>query len=153
MRGYTFTTCNSLTRDMLFEAIFKAVKDLESFALRDVILNRWENKGLYCAGLTIADETDGTIFLVCANEKKAGEMTTKVRLDSDFGPDDIIIPNDVNISITWRPDGINRYKIVKQNHDKIIEMIKGGSSAEEIGKTFGIPLTEEECRKLAEKEK
>ena len=151
MRGYTFETQSKQVREEIFEALFKSIKDVEAFALRDIILNKWDRNGMYYAGLVIADEVASSIFLVFEN--KNGDMTPKVRLDSDFGPDNISIPNEVNISITWKIDSPNRYKVIKQNFAKIKEMINGGSSAEEIGKVFDIELTEDECRKLAEREK
>ena len=150
MRGYTFETQSLQVREELFETLFKSVKDVEAFALRDVILNKWDRNGMYYAGLVIADEVASSIFL--AFDNKEGDTIPKVRLDSDFGPDNISIPNEVNISITWRTDSLNRYKVIKQNFAQIKEMIHAGSSAEEIGKVFDIELTEDECRKLAERE-
>ena len=151
MRGYTFEARSKQARDELFEMLFKGVKEVEAFALRDIILNRWEREGMYYAGLVIDDGVSSNVMLVFDNKNKDEDRKPIVRFICDFGFNDISISNDINISITWRPDGLNRYKIIKLNHDKIIDMIKSGCSAEEIGKTFEIPLTEEECRKLGEK--
>lgn len=154
MRGTVFAMTDEKQRDEMFKNVSEQVKGSKysrDYELRDIVLNTWENKGEYCMGIVISDNVAVEFGISSVNTTENGEMSSKVYVTSGILPNGLVIPNKVRITIEWKEDSINRYKVVKLHSDEIKEMIRDGKGPEEIEKRFGIPLNEEECKKLMEK--
>ena len=156
MRSISFTLPDKIARDNLFDMMLSMVKTGDyknDFEFRDIVISKWEGKGGYCTGIVVADNVLVSISIRSENTVEAGETLSKTMIDSEMFTDSIGIGNDIDISVSWKSDSVNRYKVVKTNFDLIKEMIREGKSHAEIGKYFGIELSEEECSMLSKKDK
>ena len=157
MRGINFSIMDEKTRDEMFNNVYEQVKGssyAKDFELRDITIQRFEGKyGDNCMGIVIADCVKTDFKIVAVNSEKNGEISTELKIESEILPKGLLIPNEINVSLCWKEDSMNRYKVVKQNFEEMKEMIKAGKGWKEIEEKFGIPMTEEECEKLVKKEK
>ena len=154
MRGTVFAMTDEKQRDEMFKNVSEQVKGSKfnrDYELKDIILNTWENRGEYCMGIVISDNVAVEFAINSVNTTENGETGSKLCVTSGILPNGLVIPNEVRITMEWKEDSINRYKVVKLYSDEIKEMIRDGKSSEEIEKRFGIPLNEEERKKLIEK--
>ena len=157
MRGINFSIMDEKTRDEMFNNVYEQVKCsryAKDFELKDIIINKFEGVGGDCQlGIVIADCVMTDFKIVVENSENNGKITTELKIESGILPKGLLVPNAINVSLCWKEDSMNRYKVVKQNFDEMKEMIKAGKGPKEIEEKFGIPMTEEECEKLAKKDK
>ena len=156
MRLITFRTANGKTREEIAQKVLEMVKKgrfAEAHELRDIMLGTGNDKdSTYVLFLSISDYAPVTLSVVMMNtEDEKAEVIT--RIDSDMFPEALLLPNNVQVSIKWEKETVNRYKIVKTNHDKILEMVKQGVNPKEIGSKFAINWSGKDSLNMLEKEK
>ena len=76
-----------------------------------------------------------------------------MRFDSDMFSETLMIPSDVKLSINYGKETVNRYKVVKTNHDLILDMVKDGVNPKAISRKFAINWSGKDSLKMLEKEK
>ena len=157
MRSIIFTYKDEDWAQETLERISQAIEEKgygREYELRDIILMRWKQKNQEKnkVALMVADCVPMSFNINLKLTDEAGNKRQNILVESELFPEGLSVPNEVSVSMEWVEDTTNRYKIVKLNHDKIVEMIKSGISPEEISKTFGIKMTEEYCKKILEKD-
>ena len=153
MRGYTFECQDAKTRDELYEQLYGVVKDSEDFKLKDIVLSSWDRLGLYYCGIVIVDSVPGSYTFTSMNILGKSMKSVFIIVKAGIPDNEILIPDTVNISCTWKEDSVNRYKIYYQNFPFIKAMLNEGATPEKIEEVYGVKFTPEECEKIKVKEK
>ena len=153
MRGYTFECQDAKTRDKLYGELYTVVKDSNDFKLKDIVLSSWDRLGLFYCGIVIADSVAGSFTFTSMNILGKSMKSVFIMVKADLPDNEILIPDSVNVSSTWKVDSPNRYKVYYQNFAFIKAMLNEGATPEKIKEVYGIELTPEECEKIKAKEK
>ena len=153
MRGYTFECSKQEIRDKLFRDLYEVIKESHDFAVRDIMLKKWDQLGLFYCGISISDAVAGSFSIVAMNAFNKSMKSAFIAVKADVKSDEVLIPDDVKISVEWREDSVNTYKNYYNNFPFIKAMINEGATPEQINETFGTNLTSEECKKIQAKEK
>ena len=153
MRGYTFECQDAKTRDQIYGELHNIVKDSIDFKMKDIVLSSWDRLGLFYAGIVIADTVAGSFTFTSMNILGKSMKSVFIMVKADIPDKEILIPDSVNVSTTWKEDSVNRYKIYYQNFPFIKAMLNEGATPEKIEEVYGVKFTEEECEKIKTKEK
>lgn len=157
MRNISFRTTDEKTRDELSQKVFDFIKKSrfdKDYELRDIILAKCNDKdSSYIFYLSISDCVPVTFALKFSNVEKDENTEAEMIIDSDMFSEALLIPSDVKVSINWEKETVNRYKVVKTNHDVILDMVKQGVNPKEISKRFAINWSGKDSMKMLEKEK
>lgn len=155
MRAITLKTKEEKTRDVMYYRIHDLISNgrfCKDYELRDIVLSKWEQDEDFCLGFVVSDDVELEISITATNKVEKDSVGSKLRLDSEMFPEGLMVPNSVRLSMDWKEDSINRYKIVKLNFEDIKGMIREGKDSKDIEKRFGIPLTEKECENLMKRD-
>lgn len=152
MRAYTFELTTDKERNELFQEFYLLVQQCEAFKMRDIILMKWEKLGLFFFGLMISDEVPGSFNIVTMNAMGKSMKTAFITTKAELPNKDIVIPDNVKISIEWAPDSVNKYKIMKVNFNFIKAMLNEGATPEAIKGIYGIDLTEKDIETIKTKD-
>lgn len=153
MRGWTFECNKESERNKLYEDLYLLVRKSDDFKLRDIVINKWDKLGLFYCGIVIADNVMGSFSITTMNALGKSMKSVFIAVKTDFDDSEVFIPDSVNVSVTWKPDSVNRYKIYYQNFPFIKAMINEGATPEKIEEVYGVKFTPEECEKIKTKEK
>jgi len=153
MRGWTFECNKESERNKLYEDLYLLVRKSDDFKYRDIIINKWDKLGLFYCGIVIADNVMGSFSITTMNALGKSMKSVFIAVKTDFDDSEVFIPDSVNVSVTWKPDSVNRYKIYYQNFPFIKAMINEGATPEKIEEVYGVKFTPEECEKIKTKEK
>lgn len=153
MRGYTFECNKEAVRNKLYEDLRLLVCRSDDFKLRDIVINKWDNLGLFYCGIVISDTVTGSYSITTMNAFNKSMKSVFIAVKTDLKDSEVLIPDSVNVSITWKPDSVNRYKIYYQNFAFIKAMLNEGATPEKIEEIYNIKLTPEECEKIKARNK
>ena len=140
----------------LSQKVFEMAKNekySESYKMKDLLTFKMSRGEDYSIVVMAEDCVPISFNVMASNINKEGKYPQTVRVESELFNEPLEIPKEVKVSVYWGDDGINRYKIMKLNHDDIKSMAEQGVSPEEIVQTFGIKWTEEDSQKILESDK
>lgn len=150
MRAYTFEFNNEKERNIFAEQLFILIKDTQDFKDRDLMTLKWEKLGLFYAGLMVADCVPGSFTITSMNAFGKSLKTIFMAVKSEMPTQELLIPDDVKISIEWKEDSVNRYKVIKTNFNFLKKMLEEGVGNDVIMSTYGIELTDSERTRILE---
>ena len=153
MRGYTFECNKESERNKLYEDLYLMVRKSDDFKYRDIIINKWDKLGLFYCGIVIADTVAGSFSITTMNAFNKSMKSVFIGVKTDFEDTEVVIPDSVNVSVTWKEDSPNRYKIYYKNFPFIKAMLLEGATPEKIEEVYGVKFTPEECEKIKAKDK
>ena len=153
MRGYTFECNKESERNKLFEDLYLLVRKSDDFKLKDIIIKKWDKLGLFYCGIVIADNVMGSYSVTTMNVLGKSMKSVFIAINDGLENSEVLIPDSVNVSITWKPDTQNDYKIYYQNFPFIKAMLQEGATPEKIEEIYGVKFTPEECEKIKNREK
>jgi hypothetical protein len=153
MRGYTFECQKEKDRDSIFNGLFNIVKDSNDFKLKDIVITKWEMPGLWYVGIIIADSVAGSFSIITMNAFNKSMKSVFTIVKADCQNTEVLIPDSVKISMLWKEDSVNRYKIYYENFSFIKSLLLEGATPEKLKEIYGIDFTAEECEKIKTKDK
>lgn len=153
MRGYTFECSKQEIRDKLFHDLYEVIKESNEFAVKDIMLKKWDQLGLFYCGITISDCVTGSFSIITMNAFGKSMKSTFVAVNASIKSTEVLIPDDVKVSEEWREDSVNTYKNYYNNFPFIKAMLNEGATPEQVNETFGTNLTSKECEKILAKDK
>ena len=155
MKTISFRTADEMIEEEIIEKAFGMIKNgkySEAFDLRDIIPCKVKDKdGSYIFIISVADCVP-VAFNITANTSAEDESAYELAVESRLFSEPLKVPKTVETKLEWKEDMVNSYKIVKQNRDKIREMVKQGAGTAEIAEKFGITWTEEDSEWIMKKE-
>lgn len=153
MRGYTFECNKETERNKLYEDLYLLVRKSDDFKLKDIVISKWEKLGLFYCGIVIADSVAGSYSVTTMNAFNKSMKSVFIAVNTGLNDNEVLIPDSVNVSITWKPDSPNRYKIYYNNFPFIKAMLNEGATPDKIEEIYGVRFTPEECEKIKTKDK
>lgn len=155
MKTISFRTTDEMIVEEIIEKAFGMIKNgkySEAFDLRDIVPCKVKDKdGSYIFIISVADCVP-VAFNITANTSAGDESTYELVVESGLFSESLRVPKTVEIKLEWKEDNVNSYKIVKQNRDKIRDMVAQGAGTAEIAEKFGITWTEEDSEWIMKKE-
>ena len=147
MKTISFRTADEMIVEEIIEKAFGMIKNgkySEAFDFRDIVPCKVKDKdGSYIFIISVADCVP-VAFNITAGTSAEDESAYELVVESGLFSESLRVPKTVEIKLEWKEDNVNSYKIVKQNREKIREMVGQGAGTAEITEKFGITWTEED---------
>ena len=155
MKMIYFKSTDEKVMDGIMEKAFEMIsngKYAESYERRDIVPCRIKDKNGMFGFIISVDDCVPVAFNITARTSMEGaESVYELVVESGLFSGPLKLPKTVELSLNWKEDSVNRYKIIKLNRDKIKDMVEQGIDDSVIAETFGITWTGEDSEWIIDK--